>query len=105
VLDALLVEAAAQAGAELRTGYSVEELLVEGATVVGIRARTKGGTRHDELARIVIGADGVHSLVARAVRALSVLQTCSRRSATRWRHAPCDRWQALSQSQRSLRRR
>ena len=69
VLDALLVEAAAQAGAELRTGCSVEELLVEGDTVVGIRTRTKGGTRHDEHARVVIGADGVHSLVARAVRA------------------------------------
>ncbi|HEY0578708.1 MAG TPA: NAD(P)/FAD-dependent oxidoreductase [Pseudonocardia sp.] len=69
VLDALLLEAAAQAGAEVRTGCSVEELLLDGGTVLGIRARTEGGARHDEHARVVIGADGVHSLVARAVRA------------------------------------
>ena len=69
VLDSLLVEAAEHAGAEVRTGCSVEELLVEDGTVVGIRARTKGGSSHEEHARVVIGADGVHSLVARAVQA------------------------------------
>ncbi len=69
VLDALLVEAAADAGVEVRTGCSVEELLVEDGRVVGIRARIKGGSRHEEHARVVIGADGVHSLVARAVQA------------------------------------
>lgn len=69
VLDALLVEAAAQAGAEVRTGCRVEELLVEDGVVRGIRARTRDGARHDERARVVIGADGVHSQVARAVQA------------------------------------
>jgi flavin-dependent dehydrogenase len=69
VLDTLLVEAAAEAGADVRTGCSVEELLVEDGTVVGIRARTKGVPRYDERARVVIGADGVHSLVARTVHA------------------------------------
>jgi flavin-dependent dehydrogenase len=78
VLDTLLVEAAAHAGAEVRTGCSVEQLLVEDATVVGIRARTKGGARHDERARVVIGADGVHSLVARAVRAPEYRQVPAR---------------------------
>jgi 2-polyprenyl-6-methoxyphenol hydroxylase-like FAD-dependent oxidoreductase len=68
VLDTLLVEAAAHAGAEVRTGCSVEQLLVEDGTVVGIRARTNGGPRHDEHARVVVGADGRHSLVARTVR-------------------------------------
>jgi 2-polyprenyl-6-methoxyphenol hydroxylase-like FAD-dependent oxidoreductase len=69
VIDTLLVEAAAHAGAEVRAGCSVEELLIEDGTVVGIRARTRNGSRHAERARVVIGADGVHSLVARAVRA------------------------------------
>jgi 2-polyprenyl-6-methoxyphenol hydroxylase-like FAD-dependent oxidoreductase len=63
VLDALLVEAAAAAGAEVRTGFGVDELLVEDGRVTGIRA----GDR-TERAAVVVGADGRHSLVARAVR-------------------------------------
>jgi flavin-dependent dehydrogenase len=69
VLDTPLIEAAAHAGAEVRTGCSVEQLLVEDGTVVGIRARGNGGVPHDEHARVVVGADGVHSLVARGVHA------------------------------------
>jgi 2-polyprenyl-6-methoxyphenol hydroxylase-like FAD-dependent oxidoreductase len=63
VLDALLVDAAAEAGAEVRQGFSVEEILIEGGRVTGIR----GGGR-TERAAVVVGADGRHSLVARAVR-------------------------------------
>jgi 2-polyprenyl-6-methoxyphenol hydroxylase-like FAD-dependent oxidoreductase len=69
VLDRLLVEAAAQAGAEIREDFSVEEVLIEDGRVVGINGRS----RHDgvivERARIVVGADGRSSLVAEAVRA------------------------------------
>jgi 2-polyprenyl-6-methoxyphenol hydroxylase-like FAD-dependent oxidoreductase len=57
VLDALLVNAAAESGAEVREGFTVDELLVADDTVV------------EERARIVIGADGVNSFVARTVRA------------------------------------
>jgi 2-polyprenyl-6-methoxyphenol hydroxylase-like FAD-dependent oxidoreductase len=64
VLDALLLEAAAEAGAEVRTGVMVDELLFEDGAVVGIRA-----DGHEERARIVIGADGRNSFVARAVQA------------------------------------
>ncbi len=69
VLDALLVNAAAESGVEVREGYTVEELLVRDDDVVGIRGR--GQRRHsgDERARVVVGADGVHSFVARSVRA------------------------------------
>jgi flavin-dependent dehydrogenase len=63
-LDALLVDAAREAGAEVREGFAVDELLVEDGRVVGIRG---GAVR--ERARVVIGADGRHSLVARAVGA------------------------------------
>jgi 2-polyprenyl-6-methoxyphenol hydroxylase-like FAD-dependent oxidoreductase len=69
VLDKLLVDAASQAGAELREGFTVETLLWEGDRVAGIRGRSRTGHTMDERARIVIGADGVHSLVAGAVRA------------------------------------
>jgi flavin-dependent dehydrogenase len=64
VLDSLLVEAAAEAGAEVRTGFPVDGLVFEDGAVVGVRS---GDTI--ERARIVIGADGRNSLVARAVAA------------------------------------
>ena len=64
VLDALLLEAAAEAGAEVRTGVAVDELLFEDGAVVGIRAQGS-----EERARVVIGADGRNSFVARAVQA------------------------------------
>jgi 2-polyprenyl-6-methoxyphenol hydroxylase-like FAD-dependent oxidoreductase len=69
VLDKLLVDAAVAAGAELREGFSVETLLWDGDRVAGIRGHTRTGGTIDERARIVIGADGVHSLVAKAVGA------------------------------------
>jgi 2-polyprenyl-6-methoxyphenol hydroxylase-like FAD-dependent oxidoreductase len=69
VLDALLVNAAAESGAEVREGFTVEELLVADETVIGIRGHTKGMKSVEERARIVVGADGVNSFVARAVRA------------------------------------
>jgi flavin-dependent dehydrogenase len=68
VLDALLVEAAAAAGAELREAFTVEEILVDDGRVTGIRGHAKGGTTVTERARVVVGADGKHSLVAKAVR-------------------------------------
>jgi 2-polyprenyl-6-methoxyphenol hydroxylase-like FAD-dependent oxidoreductase len=64
VLDLLLLEAAAEAGAEVRTGVAVEELLFGDGAVVGVRI--DGG---EERARVVVGADGRNSFVARAVRA------------------------------------
>ena len=67
VLDALLVEAAVSAGAELREAFTVEEVLVEEGRVTGIRGHAKGGATVTERARVVIGADGKHSLVAKAV--------------------------------------
>jgi 2-polyprenyl-6-methoxyphenol hydroxylase-like FAD-dependent oxidoreductase len=69
VLDALLVNAAAESGAEVRESFTVDELLIADATVVGIRGHQKGRKPIEERARIVIGADGVNSFVARTVRA------------------------------------
>jgi flavin-dependent dehydrogenase len=69
VLDKILVDAAAEAGAEVREGFSVREVLEEGGRVVGIRGRGKNGALVTERARLVVGADGMHSLVSRAVGA------------------------------------
>ena len=60
---------AAEAGAEVREGFTVDELLVTDDTVVGVRGHGKDGGPVEERARMVIGADGVNSFVARAVRA------------------------------------
>jgi flavin-dependent dehydrogenase len=68
VLDGLLVEAAGAAGAEVRTGFSVRDLIVEGGRVVGVRGDDRNGS-HELRARLVVGADGVHSMVARRVAA------------------------------------
>lgn len=69
VLDKLLVDAAAEAGAEVRENVVVEEILQEDGRVVGIRGRSKAGTTVVERADLVIGADGRHSLVAQSVHA------------------------------------
>ena len=70
VLDKLLVDAAEEAGVELREAFTVESLLWDGDRVAGITGHGRTGGTCEERARVVIGADGVHSLVARAVRAL-----------------------------------
>ena len=69
VLDNMLVEAAADAGVEVRTGCSVEEVLMDDEQAVGVRCRSANGVRVDEKARIVIGADGRNSVVAQVVGA------------------------------------
>ncbi|HWW76918.1 MAG TPA: FAD-dependent monooxygenase, partial [Pyrinomonadaceae bacterium] len=69
VLDKILVDAAVEAGAELREGFSVEELTTDGDKVTGLRGRDRDGAAVEERARIVVGADGARSLVARLVQA------------------------------------
>ena len=68
VLDDFLVRAACEAGAELREAFTVDEVLIEDGVVTGIRGHAKDGAAVTERARVVIGADGKHSLVAKAVR-------------------------------------
>ena len=68
VLDTLLVDAASEAGAEVREAFTVEQLAFEDGRVVGIRGHDRGGRTVTERARVVIGADGRHSLVAKTVR-------------------------------------
>jgi flavin-dependent dehydrogenase len=67
LLDKILVDAAARAGAEVREGFTVDDVIVEDGAVVGIRGRTAGGTPVEERARVVIGADGRNSQIAKAV--------------------------------------
>jgi len=69
-LDRVLVDAAVEAGVELRAGFSVESLTMDGDRVTGIRCGDRRtGTSVAERATLTIGADGRNSHVARAVAA------------------------------------
>jgi len=69
LLDKILLDAAADAGAEVRESFSVTGLTSANGRVTGIRGQGRGGAEVEEQARIVIGADGRNSLVAKAVGA------------------------------------
>jgi flavin-dependent dehydrogenase len=69
LLDQILVDGAVAAGVEFRDRFRVEELLVDGERIAGIVGRDRSGAAISEGARWVVGAEGHHSLVARAVGA------------------------------------
>lgn len=67
VLDKILVDAAAAAGAEVRERFTVNSVLIEDGRVVGIVGQDRDGRTYTERAPLVIGADGINSVVAKAV--------------------------------------
>jgi 2-polyprenyl-6-methoxyphenol hydroxylase-like FAD-dependent oxidoreductase len=67
-LDPMLLAAAVDAGADVRDSFTVEEVVFDGDRVLGIRGRGRSGASITEHARVVIGADGLYSTVARSVR-------------------------------------
>ncbi len=69
VLDTILAEAARGAGAEVREGFTVQSLICEDGRIAGIVGRDRSGAETIERARLVVGADGRHSFVARQVGA------------------------------------
>jgi 2-polyprenyl-6-methoxyphenol hydroxylase-like FAD-dependent oxidoreductase len=64
LLDAVLLDAAVAAGAILERAR-VDELIVENRRCAGVRVRTADGGLQDRRARVVAGADGLGSVVAR----------------------------------------
>lgn len=69
VLDKLLVDAAVEAGAEVREGFTVDRILVEDGRAVGIEGGSHSNGKVTARAPLVIGADGRNSSVAQAVKA------------------------------------
>ena len=64
--DRILVDAAVGAGVELREEATVNDLLRDTGAVNGVRTGEAGGGKREELrTRIVVGADGLRSVVAR----------------------------------------
>ena len=64
VLDAILVDLARKRGVEVRTSARVADLLRDGERLVGVRLAGKGSGEAIR-ARLVIGADGLRSIVVR----------------------------------------
>jgi flavin-dependent dehydrogenase len=65
LLDAVLVDAAAEAGAQMRFGVRITGLLRDGrGQVVGVHGRDRTGTEVVARAGLVVGADGHRSTVA-----------------------------------------
>src|SRR5436309_13038820 len=64
--DAILLRGAARAGAVVGESTGVQDLLWDGRAVAGVVARGGGdGKRETWRARVVVGADGLRSVVAR----------------------------------------
>ncbi|SHG97001.1 NAD(P)/FAD-dependent oxidoreductase [Streptoalloteichus hindustanus] len=79
LLDHLLVEAAAAAGAEVRQEWTVDRVLTaEDGRVVGVQGRDRAGRTEVVTATMVVGADGARSLVARTVAAEEQLSAPAR---------------------------
>ncbi len=104
VLDKILVDAAVEAGTELRENFIVEEILMDGNQVAGIRGHSKDGATMTEHARIVIGADGRHSVVAKAVQPAKYHEKPALSMAyyTYWADVPIDGGEVYGRGPRSI---
>ena len=68
-LDSVLVRAACAAGVELREGVRVEDVSIARNVVTGVTVRDRTGRRCAVAARLIVGADGLRSVVARRIGA------------------------------------
>jgi len=91
ILDQILARAAEQAGATVRLGASVTDLVEEGGRVVGVKY-TSDGREYLERCSLVIGADGMHSTVARLAGAATYADHLPRTCIyyTYWSGLPAD---------------
>ena len=69
VLDMLLVEAAAESGADVIERFSISDVLWSDGRAAGVRGHHPGSARSSLRAAVVVGADGAHSGIARRVGA------------------------------------
>ena len=69
VLDALLVEAAVEAGADLIERFAVRDVLWSDGKAAGVQGQHPGSAASSLRAAMVVGADGMRSSIARRVGA------------------------------------
>jgi 2-polyprenyl-6-methoxyphenol hydroxylase-like FAD-dependent oxidoreductase len=104
VLDHMLVGAAREAGAEVRENFVVEEIIMNDGRVAGIRGHEKGGAAITERARLVVGADGKHSAVAKAAGASSYHEkpACTLAFYTYWQGVPVEGGEIYGRGPRAI---
>ena len=85
VLDGILLDAAREAGAEVVRGSVTDLVRDEGGRVAGVRLVESGRPGRTLRARLIIGADGIASVVARQVGA-EVMQQGRHASAVLYRY-------------------
>lgn len=73
-LDAALVDHARASGVEVRERVRVEGVCQANGRATGVVVRERGGQTQELAARIVIGADGTNSVVARALGVVAALR-------------------------------
>ena len=67
IFDAFLFEKAAQTAAEVKDNFEVKELLYSGKQISGVKGRDlNNGSEQTFKGKIILGADGFNSVVARA---------------------------------------
>jgi 2-polyprenyl-6-methoxyphenol hydroxylase-like FAD-dependent oxidoreductase len=74
LLDRVLVDAARSSGVDVRYGVRIDDVITDGLGQVRGVTAVADGTRHRIEADIVIGADGLHSTIARRGGAPRVLE-------------------------------
>ena len=65
ILDHFLFQRAQQVADQTIEGFTVQDILKEGDTVVGISGKTESGESQEIRGKVVLGADGFSSVVAR----------------------------------------
>jgi 2-polyprenyl-6-methoxyphenol hydroxylase-like FAD-dependent oxidoreductase len=91
LLDKILLDAAAAAGVEVREGFNVDDLIIEDGQVTGLRGHDDNGAVTLK-AKVVVGADGRNSHLARIVDAATYNEQPAHQCAyyTYWRDLPVD---------------
>ncbi len=67
ILDAVLVDHARRSGVDVHEGAKVEAVTMRDGKASGVLLRRKNGEVQEETARLVVGADGIHSVVVRSL--------------------------------------
>ena len=92
LLDRILVDAAAESGAQVEHGVRVDRLIADADGRVRGVSVIRDGVRQDIHADMVVGADGMYSTIAKLVRAETLV--AGRHAAgtlfSYWRHLPVD---------------
>jgi len=68
--DGMLLQRAAECGAEIRHGSSVQEVLFEENRAIGVRIGSGNGTSQEIFSRVVVDATGQRALLARQLEIL-----------------------------------